>query len=346
MAETEDLATPADGAHALEAVPPRFEIGPYRPGDEASIRRLFKKVFGKEKTREHWRWEFLENPAGTHIFLARDERGEVVGQFASTPLRMKIGDEEHTFAMMVDNMTDPDCRQGLRKPGLFASIVYAYVQHFGRVEHEALGFGLPNPPAYRIGKRLLGYSHIQDVVVHVKELEPAPPRLALPDSLEITVSESPEPDHDHLWERARKRFPLVAIRDRRYLLWRYTHCPVATYAFVSARRYRELRALVVFKPSYIEHDAASVVDFVWAGDDVEALRSVLLHAETLARLARRPRIEVMLPIYAAELDVLRSLGYRTEPSGFVLVGRTYHPPLTLDWVRERWWYTFGDFDLV
>ena len=68
--------------------------------------------------------------------------------------------------------------------------------------------------------------------------------------------------------------------------------------------------------------------------------------ETLARLARRPRIEVMLPIYAAELDVLRSLGYRTEPSGFVLVGRTYHPPLTLEWVKERWWYTFGDFDLV
>jgi GNAT acetyltransferase-like protein len=345
MSEAEHATDEA--AVSAEAPAPRFDIGPYRPGEEASICRLFEKVFGKKKTLEHWRWEFLENPAGTHIFLARDERGEVVGQFASTPMRMKIGDETHTFAMMVDNMTDPDCRQGLRKPGLFASVVYAYVEHFGRVEHEALGFGLPNPPAYRIGKRLLGYSHIQDPLVHVKELPAGPQEPpALPEGLEITVSQSVEPDHDRLWERTRPRFPLIAIRDRRYLEWRYTRCPVATYHFVAARRHHELRALVVFKPSYIDHDSASLVDFVWPGDDVEALRVALLHAETLARIAHRPRIEAMLPIYAAELDVLRSIGYRSESSGFVLVGRTYHPPLTLDWVRDRWWYTLGDFDLV
>jgi hypothetical protein len=338
----EDARAAAGAAGAAPAE--RYEIGPYRPGEEASICRLFRKVFGKEKTLEHWRWEFLENPAGTHIFLARDERGEVVGQFAGTPLRMKVDGEEHTFAMMVDNMVDPDCRQGLKKPGLFASIVYRYVEHFGRVEHEALGFGLPNPQAYRIGRRLLGYSHIQDTFVYVKDLALAP--APAPPPSDVTVAGAPEADHDRLWRRASPRFPLAAIRDRRYLDWRYTCCPVATYHFVSARRGGELRAVLVLKPSYLEHDAASIVDFVWPGDDEEALRAILLHAESVARLARRPQIRVMLPPYAAEVDVLQSLGYRVEPSGFVLVGRTYHPPLTLEWVSRHWWYTLGDFDLV
>ncbi len=324
----------------------RFEIGPYRPGDEAGICRLFKNVFGKEKSLEQWRWQFLENPAGTHIFLARDVRGEVVGQFAGIPVRMKVGEAELVFAQMVDNMVDPDCRQGLKKPGLFASVVYRYVDHFGRVEHEALGFGLPNPQAYRIGRRLLGYSHIQDVFVQVKDLAAASEPPSIPAGVEIEVSGTPAADTDHLWEQARRRFPLIAVRDRRYFHWRYARCPVATYHFVRARRAGEISALLVFKPSYLETDSASIVDLLWPGEDVESLCAVLLHAEVLARLAHRRRIQAMLPANAAEVDVLRSLGYGPEASGFVLVGRTYHPPLTLDWVRERWWYTFGDFDLV
>jgi hypothetical protein len=83
------------------------------------------------------------------------------------------------------------------------------------------------------------------------------------------------------------------------------------------------------------------VDYLWAGDDGEALRA-LVACGTSGRRAGLHHIVTLLPDGAEELAVC----YRPLAAGFTLVGRTYHAPLTLDHIRSNWWYTFGDFDLI
>ena len=54
-----------------------WDVEPYRPGDEAAILDLFRSEFGRERSLEHWRWQFLDNPyGGPFISLAwhRSER--------------------------------------------------------------------------------------------------------------------------------------------------------------------------------------------------------------------------------------------------------------------------------
>ncbi len=105
-------------------------IGPYRHGDALEILAVFRRVFGVDRSLAAWRWAFLENPEGTHIFVARLPSGRIVSQFAGIPRRMKLGGGTACFAEIVDSLTDPEFRQGLKKPGLFASTCNAFVDHF------------------------------------------------------------------------------------------------------------------------------------------------------------------------------------------------------------------------
>ena len=91
---------------------------------------------------------------------------------------------------------------------------------------------------------------------------------------------------------------------------------------------------VGFVDADLDLDAASLVDFVWPGDDVEALRAAVLHAETLARIAHRPRIEAMLPVYAAE-DASGLGGDEMSPERVEAFQRAHHLAAFYWLVRDR-----------
>ena len=56
------------------------EIRPIAQGDEAQLLRSFSEVFGavdpnyQPWSAARWRWQFIENPAGTRLMAAFDER--------------------------------------------------------------------------------------------------------------------------------------------------------------------------------------------------------------------------------------------------------------------------------
>jgi len=58
----------------------------FQPGDEIQILKLFKKVFGYQRSLEHWLWKFEPNPAGKQIVVAVANDGSVVGHFAGIPV--------------------------------------------------------------------------------------------------------------------------------------------------------------------------------------------------------------------------------------------------------------------
>ena len=94
----------------------KWQIRRYKDGDEAKINELFRVVFNVDRSLDEWKWKFREGPLGhlSSIHLAYD--GErIVGQYAVVAAKFKCGDREVVAVQPVDNMIDPEYRQGHRR---------------------------------------------------------------------------------------------------------------------------------------------------------------------------------------------------------------------------------------
>jgi len=74
----------------------KYDIRPFRPGDEEGILATFNAVFGENdpsfvpRTRAEWDWAFARNPAGRRIWVAECE-GVIAAQCAALPYRVYGG---------------------------------------------------------------------------------------------------------------------------------------------------------------------------------------------------------------------------------------------------------------
>jgi hypothetical protein len=326
----------------------RADIRPWRPGDEESICRLFQRTFGREKPVDHWRWQFLGQGGEPHVMVARDDTGEIIAHFGGVARRMQVGGEPCVFSVAVDSMVAPERRAGLQRRGLFANVVERWVAHVGRSDCVAVGYGLPNPEALRLGRKLLGYSTLGEVVVQALPLgEPGVPAASdASDADPVAATREPEPDHDELWKRCRRHLPVSAIRDRAFLAWRWAACPGGDFQFLSARHRGRLAAVAVYSPTYTESDGASLADLLWDRKDPAALAACIARAAALARAAGRRYLVALLPDRSPEACALRELGFRAALTGHPFVARSFDPSMSLPWLAKRWYFTFADFDLV
>lgn len=333
---------PAKKAEGLE-----YTIGPYEPGDEKEILRLFKKVFNIDRSLEHWNWKFLDNPMGTHIYLAKLPSGRVISQFAGIPVKLKWGEKTCVFSQILDSMTDTEYRKGLKKPGVFAGTCYKFVDYYGRPDREIIMYGLPNPEAYRLGRRLLGYTHLSDVYNLSKDLKDLAPQEEIP-GIQVEMKERFSDDLDDLWDWSKKDYSLAIIRDFTYLNWRYTLCPEVTYYIAEARRESDgkLLGVGVLRSDFVGQNVAVIVDLLLPREQEDAGRAIARHCESLAQKGGVEKIQCLVPGYRWEHGLFTRMGYTPEKTQFVLVGRTYSSELPLDWVKKNWYYTLGDFDIV
>src|SRR5262245_48900267 len=128
-----------------------LEVERRAPEDADAIFRLYQDVFGVEMTeasRRRWRWQYLENPAtpsdGPEIWVAR-EGGQVLGQYASMPVRLFWGGREVRSSWGMDVFL----RAEARGRGLGARLFTAWSDHV----EVALGLGL-TPSSYGLFKKL------------------------------------------------------------------------------------------------------------------------------------------------------------------------------------------------
>ncbi len=337
-----------------ELPPTDVEIREYRPGDETEILRAFHKVFPwANRSLEEWNWEFRDCPRGIHCFLGVLGNGQVVSQFTGIPRLMKVGNETREFAEIVDSLSDPDFRQGLKKPGLFATTVYRYVDHFGRPDRETVMYGLPNPPAFRIGSRLLGYSPFYQMESLGKDVggDAALPSVRPLDGGRLDeIDEFPD-DTDALWRRVSAEYDIAVIRDRRYLTWRYLRKPKTTYRKFALRD--GLGALVgifVLKDQWLPQELGRQVTVVveWVVDRRHPLTKMI--PEVVPHLGRSKGADEVRFVFRPGSDEwmhCAEVGYDPRPTPFRFVGRTYDAAVVpLDRLAKNWFITLGDFDVV
>ncbi len=342
---------------------PPYTIREYEPGDEVAILDTFNRVFSGidpnfvPRTMEQWRWCYLDNPSGWRISIAITEDGQVISQYAGVAQRMLLEGAQANFSQAVDSMTDPSFRRGLKKPGFFVLTGYPYAERYGGTgpDEDTVMWGLPVPPAWRIGKTYLQYELVRTQLKLIADTE----KVQLPDlgpvgsGVEVQeLTEFPE-DAMELFQKHAERTGAIAVRDKAQLDWRYVKNPSNDYRIAAARRSGELVGLTVQRVGTFDGVESSLVcDWMVAGPegnrapfDLGATIELLAWQRAVAVESGASQIAALFPDSCHEWLGFQEAGFRVRDTSYFLVGRNYSKRHDMRWLRNNWYYTLGDTDL-
>ena len=155
-----------------EMTPSRpWRIERYRAGDEQAILELFRTVFGKSRSDDHWRWQFKDNPyGGPFASLARRvDDGAVVGSYSVMPIMLNVMGRPVLACQSVDTAVHSDHR-GQRVFEQTATDCYAWCESQG--VKAVIGF--PNAISYQGLVRTLNWRRVGFPVQYRMRMEIAP----------------------------------------------------------------------------------------------------------------------------------------------------------------------------
>ena len=252
---------------------PNWTVRRYREGDEVGINDLFCRVFEVDRSLDAWRWKFLDDSAGRHAIIQVAHDGDrIVGQYAALGARFHCGRREIIAAQPVDNMIDPEYRQGLGRSRMQRTMFREGLAA-AREEGVVVAYGFPNRQAYRVGKKLLGYRDLGPIEVRLRSLTWARHvrrlvgdgriagaagrvhaglhrlwlRLRRPALHGAVIRRVSDFDDrvDRLWAEASPSWGVLAVRDRRFLSWRYGKRPGSPYTILLLERGDDLLGYTV-----------------------------------------------------------------------------------------------------
>lgn len=325
-----------------------YTIRPFRPGDEEGILATYNLVFGAEdpdhvpRTMEEWRWAFERNPAGQRIWVAEKD-GVIAAQCAALPYRVVIDGRESTFTQGVDSMVHPDHRRGLRRPGLFVATARPFFREYGGLGGDALHYGWPVEPAWRIGQRFLGYEIVRTQTILYRRPGEGPEEP--PDGVEEL--ESFDPSVRKLWERCHAEWGASIVRDERYLNWRFVENPRFRYGLFGVRRGGDLVGAAVFRKADTPRpESGLLMDWLVPTDEPEV--GELLKEAIVARARRDGARATLLvfPDWSPWFERFQEWRWRVYASDYLLIGIIQDPKYDTWWLRRNWWYQLGELDVI
>jgi len=332
-------------------------VRPFQPGDEEGLLVLFNEVFGednarhKARTREQWKWEFLDNPAGTQVVVGVEPSGRMVAQYACLPARVNLRGEDVCCGQGIDSVVHRDYRRGLKREGAFLKVARYYFEHFGRKEINAFGYGFPNKKAYRIGVRMLDYVPVaapvkalyRNLFNYKRDDEVGEGAATEGEILELSRFDERV---DLLWERLRPDLKMAIQRTSTYLNWRYSDCPSVNYlSFGLTDESGGLRAVWVTRANWMGPPILAVTELIVGNKDRGAIARALAHCVGLARSTGQPRVELWIPPTSPIYDCVLGQGFQVENSYANLCIKIYDESLGASWARANWFYTIGDSDV-
>lgn len=353
-------------------VTPSWRLERYRDGDEVEILALFKTVFGKSRSLEHWTWQFKQNPyGGPFVSLARREGdGAVVGSYSVMPVQLNVMGRPVLACQSVDTAVHPDHR-GQRIFDRTASDCYAWCQSSG----VAAVFGFPNASSYPGFVRVLGWKRILFPTKHLFRLGvraalrralgvPLLPevfdalfrigrRLQLDSRCAVSRRLAPAEFHtaatvpagyEGLWNACRSYEILSIWKDAAYMAWRYDRNPDQRFVYLYLSRGGEVPALAVG----VDIDGTlTLCELMVAGRDVALGRRLAAEICRYALGAGHRAVAFLGHDAGFAHEALEGFG-RAIAHGDVFGGRTFEPGPLDDLLPHavNWTVTFGDGDFV
>jgi hypothetical protein len=333
--------------------PSPWSIRRYEPGDEEQILRLFRKVFGRERSLAHWQWKYRDNPEGAQMCLAVTDAGEIVGQYVGIPVRAIVDGRTLTFSQAVDSMVDADYRRGLKKPGVFASLFMRFAEEYGGQDRVTILWGYTTPEALRVGQRLLGYVALHQVMKLVRSVEGSPHLTPWQQMTELwrhiwcPIRQVSRFDGrvDRLWRRCQRELRVATIRDARYLDWRYADCPDVKYQLLMAGGTfgGPIQGIAVLRLGWMDQPVACLVDWLVPSAARGVADRLLGRCFEEAELAGLKELHAWLPPSSPWHRFLLDRGFQAVEAACMTV-RQFTSDVPLELLNAHWYYTMGDSD--
>ena len=321
--------------------------------DDAALIALFNRVFAHRDptfvphTLAWWRWKYSQNPAGSRNVVAEDAAGRVVAHYGGVPMRVRAEGETFDFSQNCDCFADESARRGLKNPGVVLRLAQAYASTYARLGQDAVMYGVGTPEAYRLGVKYLDYWMLRTQPILYSD-----DARRLPD-WDPTTHAVPVDRFDARCDvfanAMESRYRCVGRRDAAFLNWRFAEAPHATYGLVRARTgdRDDHRGHAVFRVcEYLRRKTCLIVDWFVPPDDDGAARSLLRRIAEGGAVAGCEGVAFLCPVSSYWFARFQDWGFRAEPSGYVACARPYDARLPSAYLRDHWWYTFADFDVV
>jgi GNAT superfamily N-acetyltransferase len=353
------------------------------PEDGEGILELFREVCQTERSLDHWKWKFVENPTNKMSAFVAEDGGHIVGQYAVLPTFMSLRTAKVMGAQSLDTMTHPS----YRRQGMFVSLAKQCLARAGS-EGVELFYGFPNEQSYPGFVRELGWIDMGELtcLMKIKNHKPVAaiiqrvvkiPALAailarpayltlqlwgrerragLADSIKIRSIDAFDDRFDALWAKVKETFPISVWKDSRYLNWRYVSCPDTRYTVLAAEEDHDLVGFIVVKlleePSPAFGNAhlsmGYIIDLICLpGREVVAsllITAALDHFGTCSADIVFCHMFEHVPYYG----LLRARGFLKYPKGARLIVRLNEGGRTCDSIvfdRRQWHLMEGDIDM-
>ncbi len=350
-------------------------IGRRQPEDEEALERMYAEVFGAEAARlnrSRWQWQYHENPhcpaEGPEIWVAKEgkEGGEVLGQYASMPVRLKVKDQIVRASWGMDVMV----RSSLQRKGVGSRLFLYWDQNV----EASLGLGL-SLASYTLFQKLQWHD-VGPVPCYTRILDPArllarrigsiPARLVSPFAKTLLGATFPargsrstiapvdvQPlegafgdGFDRLWEKASPGFDFVAERKATYLEWKYHRAPHVSYEIFQALRDGEVAGFIVLRAAETGGVRLGLVVDLFAHPEDRAVLDTLL--DRAAEWGRKNRV-ARLQAFTFDQRLSRRLRYKGffeigSPMQFCLRIRKQYAGESFFRDTSRWHVVFGDSD--
>lgn len=255
---------------------PKWSLRGLRDGDEEGILDLWKVVYperdyDRERWLRWWRWMYKENPAGPGWIQIAEHDGRIIGQSAIIPATMKVGAEVIAVFQSIDTMTHP----GYRRQGIYETLAKTVYAEAAK-DNVRVGYRFPNKFSHPIAIKKLDWYDVAAMQTVSKPLHwgnalkmrisnrfllvlgAAVGNLAgnifyrskkTPAVEGLSIAEVPSFDEriNDFWAKVANQYPIMIVRNKDYLNWRFVAVPDIRYAIFIAENRGEICGYLVLR---------------------------------------------------------------------------------------------------
>ena len=358
-----------------------WSIRPYKEGDEEGILELWKAVYpaesyDQERWTRWWHWMYKENPAAQGkiwLWLAEDD-GKIVGHSAIIPIVMKIGSETVTGFQSIDTMTHPSYRH----QGIYETLAKkAYAE--AAMEGVHIGYRFPNKNSHPIAIKKLNWLDVatkqivfkpyhwrNTIRLRVKnkflaevlaiganlvfnKMLVRTQRASIVEGLTITRISSFDKRIDGLWNRISDQYPIVVIRNKDYLNWRYCAVPNIDYSICVAEKAKEICGYLVLRCLLMEQTKVGLIFDILA--ESEQIAQCLI--SKAVEQCEQDGVDVIycsLITNKMYLKALKRNGFISSPfvKGYWLCAYSSSHYISKEFLKDpqNWYIQVGDSDAI
>jgi hypothetical protein len=164
------------------------------------------------------------------------------------------------------------------------------------------------------------------------------------EEIEIERVDKLDDQFDGFWQKALSLFPIIGIRNRNYLTWRYLQHPTRNYTIYQAKQNGEVKGYIVLrKVELLNFNSVVIVDLL--AMDEGTLLTLVERGIQHSRQEGADLLGFMVPQGHPYYKILRKKGFLRSPKIFQFMVYP-HSDRKIFLSPEKWYVTWGDTDVI